>query len=139
MLQVLLEKKLNIGNNIKVQSDSNGPDVNLDFKVNTYLKKINVQITDSNGSVVYSGSFSNINYGENQFKIPLSNVHEGQVLHVTYSGIDDQNQIVTDSEKLALISTGNVEKVNINQEEKKQERIFGNRLISIDDILSIET
>ncbi len=128
-----------IGNNIQVQNDSNGSYINLDFKVNTYLQKINVQITDSNGNIVYSGSFSNINYGENKFKIHLSNVSEGQILYVNYSGIDDENQIVTDSDKLVLISTGTVQKVNIDQSDGNIEIYVNNEPINIDDILSIET
>jgi len=128
-----------LGNNVEVQKDSNGPYVNLNFKVNTFLQKINVQITDSNGSIVYVGSLNNVNYGENEFKVHLSNVSEGQVLYVSYSGIDDQNQIVTDKDKLALISKGAVKKVNINQDNGKIEIYVNNESINIDDILSIET
>jgi len=128
-----------IGNNIKVQKDSNGPYVDLKFKVNTFLQKINVQLTDSNGNIVYSGSFNNINYGENEFKVSLSNATEGQILYVSYSGIGDQNQIITDSDKLALISKGSVKKVNIDQNDGKIEIYVNNEFIKIDDILAIET
>ena len=128
-----------IGNNIKVQKDSNGPYVDLKFKVNTFLQKINVQLTDSNGNIVYSGSFNNVNYGENEFKVSLSNATEGQILYVSYSGIGDQNQIITDSDKLALISKGSVKKVNIDQNDGKIEIYVNNEFIKIDDILAIET
>ncbi len=128
-----------VGHNVKVQKDSNGPYVDLDFKVNTYLQKINLQITDSNGNIVYSGTFDNVNYGENEFKIPLSKVSEGQVLYVNYSGIDENKQIVTDPSKIALISYGTVEKVHIDQEEGNIEIYVNNEPITIDDIISIET
>jgi len=72
-----------IGTNVEVQKDSNGPYVDLKFKVNIFLQKINVQITDSNGNIVYSNSFNNVSYGENNIKVRLSNVSEGQILHVT--------------------------------------------------------
>ena len=128
-----------IGTNVEVQKDSNGPYVDLKFKVNIFLQKINVQITDSNGSIVYSNSFNNVSYGENNIKVRLSNVSEGQILHVSYSGIGDQNQVVTDRDKLALISKGPVKKVNIDQDDGKIEIYVNRESINIDDILAIET
>jgi len=128
-----------IGTNVEVQKDSNGPYVDLKFKVNIFLQKINVQITDSNGNIVYSNSFNNVSYGENNIKVRLSNVSEGQILHVSYSGIGDQNQVVTDRDKLALISKGSVKKVNIDQDDGKIEIYVNRESINIDDILAIET
>jgi len=131
-----------LGNNVEVQKDSNGPYVNLNFKVNTFLQKINIQITDSNGNIVYSDSFNDIKYGENNFKIHLPDkfeVSEGQILHVSYSGVGDQNQIITEREKLALISKGSVKRVNINQDDGKIEIYVNKESINIDDILGVET
>ncbi|HIC87494.1 MAG TPA: hypothetical protein EYP03_04655 [Aquificae bacterium] len=113
--------------------------MDLKFKVNIFLQKINVQITDSNGNIVYSNSFNNVSYGENNIKVRLSNVSEGQILHVSYSGIGDQNQVVTDRDKLALISKGSVKKVNIDQDDGKIEIYVNRESINIDDILAIET